>query len=215
MSLQEQISHMQQELVKQIPSETLETLMVAKAQMISEKPENNALKEGDEIPSFSLYRQDGDLFGVRDVLQEKNLVISFFQGTWCPYCDIELHSLVEHYPAIKMAGAELLAISPELTDQSMSYFEKQPIPFHVLSDSGNLVAKKFGIVIHLSEAFQQVYKGFDFNLVQKNGDLNWKLPIPATYLVTRDGIIQYAHINPDYSQRMEPADIVRELQLLK
>jgi len=214
MSLQEQISHMQQQMIKQIPSEVLDTLMNAKAQMVSEKPETNALKEGDRIPYFKLYRHDAELVDVADVLQEKNLVISFYRGTWCPYCNIELHSLIDCYPAIKQAGAELIAISPELPDQSMSYIEKKQIPFQVLSDPGNLVAKKFALVIHLSEVLQEVYKGFDFDLVNKNGDLNWNLPIPATYLVTHDGIIHYAYINSDYTQRMEPDDIIRELQLL-
>jgi len=215
MSLQQQINLMQQEMLQQIPGDILDTLMTAKAQLVADKPEHNALKEGDPIPCFSLYTVAGNPLDIGDVLKEKNLVISFYRGSWCPYCNIELRSLVEFYPAIKAAGAELIAISPELPDQSMTYIEKQQIPFRVLSDPGNLVAKQFGIVVHLSQALRKVYKGFDFDLVKKNGDLYWKLPIPATYLVTRDGIIHHASINPDYTQRMEPEEIVRELQLMK
>lgn len=214
MSLLEQINRMQKELVKQMPSQVLETLLTAKAQMIAEMPQNHALKEGDRIPDFSLYNHRGEPQAIAHILEEKPLVISFYRGTWCPYCDVELRSLVNHYSDIQRAGAELVAISPELPDQSMSYLEKQRIPFHVLSDPGNLVARKFGIVVHLVEALQEVYRGFDFDLVHKNGDLNWNLPIPATYLVNRNGIIEYAYVNPDYTQRMEPAEIIRELRLL-
>ncbi|MDX2506996.1 MAG: peroxiredoxin-like family protein [Gammaproteobacteria bacterium] len=214
MNLQQQISFMQQEMIKEIPDEVLNTLMDANAQMLSEMPGKIALKEGDVIPDFTLYRHNGEPLAIKDILQKKNLLISFYRGTWCPYCSVELRALVKYYDAIKDAGAELVAISPELPDHSMSQIEKEQIQFPVLSDPGNRIAGLFGIVVHLSEVLQKVYQGFDFDLVKKNGDLNWNLPIPATYLVRQDGTIHYAYINPDYTQRMEPDEIIQELHLL-
>lgn len=214
MNLKEQISIMQQEMIRDIPVDVLKDLMDANAQMISEKPEKKALKKGDKIPDFTLYRHTGEPLAISDVVRDKKLVISFYRGTWCPYCSMELRSLIQHYEAIKQAGAELIAISPELPDESMGLIDELDVPFPVLSDPGNLVAKEFGLVVHLSGALQKVYLGFDFDLVKKNGDLNWTLPIPATYLVRQDRLIHYAFIDPDYTRRMEPDDIVSELQRL-
>ena len=118
-------------------------------------------------------------------------------------------------PEIKALGAELVAISPQLPDNSLSTVEKLGLGFIVLSDVGNRVARNFGLVFRLSDRIQEIYGGFGIDLPAANGDRSFELPIPATYVVAQNGIIQYAFIDADYTNRLDPVTIVAELKKLK
>jgi peroxiredoxin len=118
-------------------------------------------------------------------------------------------------PEIKSLGAELVAISPQLPDNSLSTTEKLALEFEVLSDVGNKVAKEFGIVFKLTEKIQEIYKNFDFDLPTANGDQSFELPIPATYVVAQNGITSFAYIDADYTNRLDPKTIIAELQKLQ
>ena len=118
-------------------------------------------------------------------------------------------------PEIQSLGAELVTISPQLPDNSLSTVEKLALDFEVLSDVGNNVARDFGLVFKLSEKVQEIYKNFGIDLVSANGDQSFELPIPATYVVAQDGIIQHAYIDADYTNRLDPETIISELQKLK
>jgi peroxiredoxin len=117
-------------------------------------------------------------------------------------------------PEIKSQGAELVTISPQLPDNSLSTAEKLALEFEVLSDVGNKVAKSFGLVFKLSEKMQEIYKNFGIDLPTANGDQSFELPIPATYVVTKNGIIAFAFIDADYTNRLDPEIIVSELKKL-
>ena len=117
-------------------------------------------------------------------------------------------------PEIKSFGAELVAISPQLPDNSLSTAEKLALEFEVLSDVGNKVAKKFGIVFKLTEKIQEIYKNFGIDLQAANGDQSFELPIPATYVVAQNSIVSFAYIDADYTNRLDPETIVTELQKL-
>jgi peroxiredoxin len=118
-------------------------------------------------------------------------------------------------PEIKSLGAELVTISPQLPDNSLSTAEKLALDFEVLSDVGNNVAGTFGIVFKLSEKVQEIYKNFGIDLPSANGDQSFDLPIPATYVIARDGVIQHAFVDADYTNRLDPEIIIEELQKLK
>ena len=118
-------------------------------------------------------------------------------------------------PKIKSLGAELVTISPQLPDNSLSTVEKLALEFEVLSDVGNNIARDFGLVFMLSEKVQEIYKNFGIDLPIANGDQSFELPIPATYVVAQDGVIQHAFVDPDYTNRLDPEIIITELQKLK
>jgi len=118
-------------------------------------------------------------------------------------------------PGIKSLGAELVAISPQLPDNSLSTAEKLALEFEVLSDVGNKVAKEFGIVFKLTEKIQEIYKNFGFDLPTANGDQSFELPIPATYIVAQGGIISYAFIDADYTNRLDPETIIKKKKKLQ
>jgi len=118
-------------------------------------------------------------------------------------------------PEIKSQGAELVTISPQLPDNSLSTAEKLALDFEVLSDVGNKVARDFGLVFKLTEKMQEIYKNFGIDLVLANGDQSYELPVPATYVITQDSIIQLASADADYTNRLDPEIIIAELHKLK
>jgi len=117
-------------------------------------------------------------------------------------------------PEIKSLGAELVTISPQLPDNSLSTAEKLALEFKVLSDVGNKVAKDFGLVFQLSDKMQEIYRNFGIDLPRANGDQSFELPVPATYVVKQNGIISFAFIDADYSNRLDPEIILGELRKL-
>lgn len=118
-------------------------------------------------------------------------------------------------PEIKALDGQLVAVSPQLPDNSLSTAEKLDLDFAVLSDVGNRVARDFGLVFKLSDKVQEIYQGFGIDLPGANGDESYELPVPATYIVTRDGIIRFAYIDVDYTNRLDPETIIAELEKLK
>jgi peroxiredoxin len=122
--------------------------------------------------------------------------------------------LQQRLPEIKELGAELVAISPQLPDNSLSTAEKLALEFMVLSDVGNKVSRDFGLVFELSDTVQEIYKNFGIDLLGANGDDSQELPIPATYIIGRDGVVRYAFVDADYTNRLDPDVIIAELQKL-
>ncbi|MDQ6960345.1 MAG: peroxiredoxin-like family protein [Mariprofundaceae bacterium] len=148
------------------------------------------------------------MFHLADALEQGAVGLSFYRGGWCPYCNLELQALQQALPEIQSLGAQLVAVSPETPDNSLSTAEKHSLAFTVLSDQGNRVAKDFGIVFTLPEALRPVYAQFGIDLPAWNGDDSFELPMPATYVIGRNGIILDGFVNTDYTQRMEPERIL-------
>ena len=145
------------------------------------------MKQGDTIPAFTLSDATGKQVSSDQILESGPVVISFYRGGWCPYCNLELWALQKALPEIKANNASLLAISPESPDHSLTTQEQYALKFPVLSDHKNQVAKKFGLVFELGSELVSLYKDkFEFDLVTINGTKNVELPIPATYVVDRE-----------------------------
>ena len=173
------------------------------------------LQVGDQLASFELPNQLGQTISLDELQGASNIVISFYRGGWCPYCNIELCVLQQALPEFKSHGARLIAISPQLPDESMSTTEKNELSFPVLSDAGNKVAKEFGLVFTLSEQLRPLYESFNIDLPATNGDKSFELPIPATFIIDSDGVVKGAFVNADYKQRMDLSDIINVLKEIK
>ena len=173
------------------------------------------LQVGDQLASFELPNQLGQTISLDELQGASNIVISFYRGGWCPYCNIELCVLQQALPEFKSHGARLIAISPQLPDESMSTAEKNELSFPVLSDAGNKVAKEFGLVFTLSEQLRPLYESFNIDLPATNGDKSFELPIPATFIIDSDGVVKGAFVNADYKQRMDLSDIINVLKEIK
>jgi peroxiredoxin len=176
---------------------------------------DRALREGQVGPEFELPDADGLLVALGSRLEQGPAVVTFYRGGWCPYCNIALRSLQSYLPQIKNIGGSLIAISPELPDQSLSTREKLELGFDVLSDHDNAVARRFGLVYRVSDSARQRLLALGRDLVAHNGTQTWELPITATYVIRPDRMIVFDHVDADYRDRLDPALIVEALQGLQ
>jgi peroxiredoxin len=167
---------------------------------------------GARAPQFQLPDQEGNPVSLHDLLSRGRLVICFFRGRWCPFCVAQLEAMNSFLPQIEKAGASLVAISPQTVKQSFFMRDQHQLRFPLLCDSHNHVARGFGLVYPVPEEQQGVYSRTFVNLPFLNGDSSWELPIPATYILARDGAVFYASADPDYTRRPEPKEIIRNLR---
>lgn len=177
--------------------------------------EGRALKVGDSVPALVLPDASGRAFDLRAAWQRGPLVIVFYRGGWCPYCNLELRAWQQRLDALEAQGATLVAISPQTPDNSLSTAEKNALAFPVLSDSELDAAHAFGIGFTLPPELVNLYASVGNDLPVLNGNGQWVLPIPATYVVDRDGVICFAHVDADYRQRAEPDDVTAAVAALR
>lgn len=171
------------------------------------------LKAGDKAPDFVLSNATGNPVKLAELLKNGPVVLSWYRGGWCPYCNIQLRYLQSYLPQFKALGATLVALSPELPDKSLTTTEKNSLKFEVLTDYNNEVARQFQIAFTLNDELVEIYNDFH-KLETYNGVATNELPVPATYVIGMDGIIRYAFVDTDYRRRAEPADILAVLKTL-
>jgi peroxiredoxin len=209
MSLQSQLESLTAKLRAMVPAERLAVVDLAAAQLSYSGLAERALKIGDHAPNFELPDGDGMLWRSENLLRRGPLVIVFYRGRWCAYCNAQLSALQEIHPQIADAGASLVAISPQTQKHSYMTRDMHKLRFPVLSDQGNQVAKKFGLVYRLSPEMQAMYESIMTKLPGYNGDQSWELPLAATYIVQADGNISWARIDADWRHRPEPEETLR------
>jgi peroxiredoxin len=143
-------------------------------------------------------------------------VVVFYRGDWCPYCNLHLRGFQRRLAQFRELGAQIVAISPQLPDNSLSTQEKNELAFPVLSDVGNKVARQFGIVFQLSDDLVKLYRQFGHALEDANGASGKReLPVPATFLIDGNGTIRLTHVDVDYTRRLDPDDVLETLKELK
>ncbi|MCW5731927.1 MAG: AhpC/TSA family protein [Alphaproteobacteria bacterium] len=173
-----------------------------------------ALQVGAQAPDFALPNHRGEVVELRRLLARGPVVLSFYRGAWCPYCNLELRALQGVLGDIRGAGAELVAVSPQKPDGSLSAHEKNGLSFDVLSDHDNQLARQFRIVFRLPDELAKIYLANGLDLGERNGTGKFELPIPATYVIDRSGTIRHAHLDIDYTKRLEPSEILGILRKL-
>lgn len=184
----------------------------ATAALIESGAAGRALKAGDRAPLFTLEAQDGTFVSSADLLERGPLVLSFYRGVWCPYCNMELQALQAALPDLEDAGANLVAISPQSRANSRKSVRENKLDFPILSDPRNEVAAAFGLRFQLPDYLVELYKSLGNQLPSFNGDDSWTLPMPARFVIRPDGMIVYAEVNPDYTLRPEPSDMLPSIR---
>ncbi len=173
---------------------------------------DHAAKAGDMLPvAMNLVDQHGKPFDLARLVASRPVIITFYRGGWCPYCNLELRAYQALLADIRAAGAELVAVTPELPDHSLTTAEKNDLSFTVLSDAGGAFASALGIRFILSDAVRPFYEKAGHALPARNGDGVWALPMPATFVVAEGGVIAAAFIEPDYRKRTDPQDALAAL----
>jgi peroxiredoxin len=195
-----------------VPHSVIETMHRATAELIASRAASRALKAGDKAPAFMLNDPDGQPVSSTDLLAKGPLVVSFYRGVWCPYCNMELQALQAALPEFKKLGASLVAISPQTAVNSRKSVRQNALGFPILSDTHNDVAAAFGLRFELPDYLVDLYKGLKNDLPAFNGDPSWTLPMPARFVIGQDGMVLYAEVNPDYTNRPEPEDMLPALR---
>lgn len=167
---------------------------------------------GDQAPMFELANALGETVTLPGLLKQGPVVLVWYRGGWCPYCSLTLRAYQEHLDEIRDAGATLVAISPETPDKGVETRDANELGYQVLSDDGNRVANRYGVVFALDPALRDVYRGFGIDLPEANGDASWTLPLAATYVIGTDGEIKWAFVDADYTKRAEPSEVVAALR---
>jgi len=213
-------------IAKYVPADILASHARAVEELKESGLGDRALQVGSLIPPFELSDDDGKLVRSSELLEHGPLVICFFRGRWCPFCVGQMEAMNAVFPEIKKLGASLVGISPQTVQQSFFMVDQHKLRFPLLSDAGNKVARQFGLVYRVAEYQQEIYRRAFVNLPFVNGDNGWELPIPATYILSRGKAadeasaphnlpqVLYASVNPDYTERPEPGDIVQFLSHL-
>jgi peroxiredoxin len=210
-SLREQFAERKALIAQYVPADTQAIHARVVANLKQAGIEQNSLPVGAKAPAFELPDQDGQLVSSADLLSKGNLVICFVRGRWCPFCVGQLEAMNAVLAQIQAADASLVAISPQTVKQTFFMADQHNFRFPLLSDSGNSVARQFGVVYRVPEEQQGIYRRAFINLPLANGDDTWELPVPATYIVDREGTVVYASVDADYTTRPEPADILSKL----
>lgn len=186
-----------------IPAEKLAIMERSTNDLKAQAPSAEAVKKGDKLPGFILPNVHGKEVSLES-FNTDFLVVSFYRGGWCPYCNFELKALQGILPQLEALGARLVAISPETPDHSLTTKEKNELSFTVLSDVENSYARSLGLVFQMPEDLQEVYHSFNLKVDQHNGNQDYELPMPATYLVNKQREIIYSFIPEDYTERLDP-----------
>ena len=212
--LREVFAERKEMIAKYVPAE----IQAIHARAISELRQSGiaerTLRPGTKAPCFELSDHSRTLVRSTDLLLEGPLVVCFFRGRWCPFCVGQLEAMNSIYPQIKERGVCLIAISPQTIHQSYLMADQHRLRFPLLSDIENRVARQFGLVYRVPDYQQEIYQRVFVNLPFVNGDPGWELPIPATYVINRESTILYAAVNPDYTERPEPSELLKFLAQL-
>jgi peroxiredoxin len=199
---------------QQIPAEIREIMRRAGQELAGSGLADRALTVGAQAPRFTLPTATGHTLSLDNLLSGGPVVLTFYRGAWCPYCNIALRALQQHHAGISARGARLVAVSPQIPDESLTLTEKHGLAFDVLSDLGSDSAKQYGLAFDLPDDLAAVYDKLGFDLQRVNDGHPRTLPLPATYVIDRAGTIRWAFVDTDYTARAEPADILAALDSL-
>ena len=211
MSLTDQLAERKNNSAKVIPANKHAIMQKSTTTLKLQNLSKNALTTGQNFPPFTLKNVENKSVSSAD-FNSDFLVISFYRGGWCPYCNMELKALQDILPELTKHHAELIAITPETPDNSLTTSEKNELTFSVLSDIDNAYAKSLGLVFQLPKGLQEVYKGFGIDVEKHNGNDDSELPMPATYIVNKEREVIYSFVPEDYTERLEPETILEVIK---
>lgn len=214
MSLQDKLNAFKAQFKTMAPEGAFEAFARSTKELIDSGQAERALKAGDTAPSFVLTDADNKQVSLQNLLTHGPVVLTFYRGVWCPYCNLELKALQEVYDDIRSRGATLVAISMQGPADSRKAQKDNGLSFPILTDKDGELANAFGIRWALQDYVIPIHAGFGVELPRIHGDGQWNLPMPARYVIDRDSTIAYAEVNPDYTRRPEPSDLIPVLESL-
>lgn len=213
-SLASDLKAFQNGFLENVSPEIVERMSNATLVLANSGIVDRSLKVGEIAPDFELPDPTGQWVKLSALLANGPVVLNFYRGEWCPYCNLEIRAFQQLLPEFQQSRAQVVAISPELPNNSLTMQEKHELSFPVLSDVGNVVARNYGLVFALDASLRPAYEGFGIDIVGRNGDESYELPVPATYVLDSTGTVRYAYVNADYTLRAEPAEVLAAVKAL-
>ena len=214
MSLEQELASFKAEFSRTAPAGRAALYEAKIEELRADFASATAINVGDTAPDFAIPNAAGKSIVLTDLLKSGPVVLTFYRGGWCPYCNIQLRAYQSVLPQISASGARLVAISPQLPDNSLDTANKNALTFDVLSDVRNEVARSYGLVYSLPEEIRAALRSNNKALPSINGDQSWELPVPATYVIARDQHVALAYIEVDYRKRLEPEALLTCLKSL-
>lgn len=214
-TLEQEITEFKAQFVKQLPPGVPEGIDADVKANVESGITAHALRVGEHAPDFILPDVLGNPVSLSKLLAQGPVVLTFYRGEWCPYCNLQLHAYQQILPQIKELGVTLVAVSPQTPDHSLSLIEKQQLTFTVVTDNENHVARQYGLVYKLSQSLHDIYLQIGVNLPNYNGDQSWELPISATYILDQSATIRTAFVDADFTHRLEPSAVLKGIQEAK
>lgn len=211
MTLTEQLQEYAATSATRIPAPAQEIMAKAIADLKATNLLAKAPKSGDRFPSFTLPNAQGESTSLSSLLDKGKVVLTFYRGGWCPYCNLELKAFQAVLPEIEAKGATLVAITPETPDNTLSTREKNELKFEVLTSKNNGLARDLNLVYQLPDDLVTLYKNFGIDLQNSQGNEENELPIAATYIINQDGTIAYDFLAEDYKLRANPQEVLAAL----
>lgn len=213
-TLKAQLDAFRAGMMDRISPEKRAILAEAEATLLASDPALRTPQPGEDAPEFTLPDQCGDPVALGDRLGRGPVVLVFFRGAWCPYCTTTLRAWQEALPALRRAGGQILAVSPQPPQGCAQMADRDMLDFRVLSDAGNKVARLYHVAYEMPEGLRPFYLKLGHDLPRINGTGDWVTPLPATFVIRPDGKVAHVHVGPLVHQRMEPREaiaMVREM----
>jgi peroxiredoxin len=215
LTLSDQLRLMKEASANKVPPEVAKVMAEATEKLKQSHITEKALKVGQNMPSFLLPDAQGKNVALKDYLKNGPVIVTFYRGSWCPYCNAQLNNFQQHLANFKAKGVTLIAISPEKPDLTAIMAENKKLEFPILTDKDNKFAKKLGLVFGLTAELKAVYQKFGIDLEKSQGNADWNLPIPATYVVSKQGKVIFAFIDADYTKRASTEDVLAAIEKAK
>ena len=215
MSLEHELSALKTKALSQISPETAQVLQDAINTLAKSGLSEQAVRTGDQAPDFELPDASGQNVRLSNLLKTGPVVLVFYRGQWCPYCNLTLRMYQASLLAIRELGGQLVAVSSQKPDGSLSVQEMNSLTFPVLSDSENKAATAFGLLFQLPESLIQVFKARKIDLPSINGSGSWELPVPAIYVISKEGKVVADHVDADHRNRLGPEKVILALKALE
>jgi len=208
-TLTEQLEARKDRFLEMAPPDRVAATTAAIEEIAASGILEKAIKKGDKAPDFTLPNAVGESVSLYEELEKGPVILTWYRGSWCPYCNLQLHDYQKSLETIAAANAQLMAVSPELPDSALTWKEKEELEFAVLSDLGNKTARDYGVVYRIPDGIAAGYvKGGRNDLTEYNGDDSLELPLAVTYVIDTDGTVVYSFVDADYRKRAETSEVV-------
>lgn len=171
----------------------------------------NFLKAGDAAPEFKVFNQNHETLELIELLKKGKVIVLFYRGAWCPYCNRHMSNLQDSLNLITEKGASIIVLSPEVDASIEKSISKTKATFNIVHDSAYTIMNKYGVAFQVDEKSIKRYKLFGIDLEEANGNQDNILPVPATFIINKKGIIDFIHFDENYKKRLSVESILKYL----